>query len=158
MGMAIAMSDFEVLAEISVTLLGLSGVTTVIGRSKFDQRGAEYRVLLLLYTSSAAFIGSVLPLIGVPILFAAVALAISATLLFVWGRAYWWSGARRRVSLNPILVWLFFPTGILLLLLMWWAIFTQSQHLQHVYQLAIGFFLLTATTAFVRLVRSVFVS
>jgi hypothetical protein len=39
---------------------------------------------------------------------------------------------------------------------MWWATLTQSEHLQYVYQLAIGFFLLTATTVFVRLVRSVF--
>jgi lysylphosphatidylglycerol synthetase-like protein (DUF2156 family) len=154
--MVAAMADFGVLAETSVTLLGLSGLTTVIGRSKFDERGAQYRVLLLLYTSSAAFVASMLPLIGVPILFAAGSLTVLATLMFAWGGVYWWPGSRRRVVLNPFLIWTFVSLSILLLVVMWWATLTQSEHLQYVYQLAIGFLLLTATTVFVRLVRSVF--
>ena len=151
-----AVMDFGLLAEVSVTLLGLSGLTTVVGSSKFDERGAEYRVLLLLYTSSAAFIASLLPLIGVPVSVAAGCLTVLASLMFAWGGVYWWPGSRRRVALNPFLTWTFVSLSILLLVVMWWATLTQSEHLQYVYQLAIGFFLLTATTVFVRLVRSVF--
>jgi hypothetical protein len=70
-------TNLQVLAEVSVTLLGFSGITAIMGYSRFAQKGVKYRMQGLLYGSSLAFIGSILPLVGIPILPAAVGMAAS---------------------------------------------------------------------------------
>jgi hypothetical protein len=49
-------SNLQVLAEVSVALLGFSGLTIVMGHSRFDQHGLAYRTQGMLYLSSLAFI------------------------------------------------------------------------------------------------------
>jgi hypothetical protein len=151
-------TNLQVLAEVSVTLLGFSGITAVIGQSRFDQLGVGYRMQLLLYTSSVAFVGSILPLVGIPILLATIGMAVSMTTLTVWTsrNCFGWSQQKVRASMALILI--FFPAGIVLTLLLWWSIFTLAEQLLFIYELSIGSFLLLATVSFVRLVRSVFVA
>jgi len=151
-------STLKVLAEISVTLLGFSGLTAVIGHSRFDPHGVAYRTLLLLYASSVAFIGSILPLVGVPILLAAIGIAVSMSVNTVWtGRTILGiSGATAKTS--KLLNWTIFPVYVISTLALWWSIFSTTEEILFFYQLSIGMNLLVATVSFVRLVRSAFVT
>jgi hypothetical protein len=151
-------TNLQVLAEVSVTLLGFSGITAVIGQSRFDQLGVGYRMQLLLYTSSAAFVGSILPLVGIPILLATIGMAVSMTTLTVWTSRNFFGWFQQKVQMSLALVWIFLPLFIILTLYLWWSIFTLAEQLLFIYELSIGSFLLLATVAFVRLVRSVFVA
>ena len=78
-------TNLQVLAEVSVTLLGFSGITAIMGYSRFAQQGVTYRMQGLLYASSLAFIGSILPLVGIPILLAAVSIAALGSAVIIWG-------------------------------------------------------------------------
>ena len=69
LGMMMDYSNLQVLAEVSVALLGFSGLTIVMGHSGFDQHGLAYRTQAMLYSSSLAFIGSLLPLVGISNIF-----------------------------------------------------------------------------------------
>jgi hypothetical protein len=141
-------TNLQVLAEVSVTLLGFSGLAAVIGHSRFDPRGVEYRTLLLLYTASAAFVGSILPLVGVPILLAAIGFATLGSVLLVWGAKYNFGRSARRVQILSVLVWVFFPLGVMVTLSLWWAVFTLAEQLLLIYQLSIGFFFAVSGSGF----------
>ena len=117
-------TNLQVLAEVSVTLLGLSGLTAVIGQSRFDQRGVAYRTQLLLYCSSVAFVGSILPLVGIPLLLATVAMAVSMTTLTVWIGKNVIGLFQQKVQTSMALAWIFSPAFIMLTLFLWWSIFT----------------------------------
>jgi len=151
-------TNLQVLAEVSVTLLGLSGLTAVIGQSRFDQRGVAYRTQLLLYTSSVAFVGSILPLVGIPLLLATIGMAVSMTTMMAWGARYNFGWFQQKVRTSLALLWIFFPPLIVLTLFLWWSIFTMAEQLLLSYELSIGLCLLLATVSFVRLVRSAFVA
>ena len=151
-------TNLQVLAEVSVTLLGFSGLTVIIGHSRFDQRGIEYRTLVLLYSSSVAFIGAILTLVGVPILLAAIGIAASMTVLAVWAGMKVWARSAVKVKTSALLNWTIFPTYVILMLLLWWSILISADQLLFIYELSIGLHLLLATVAFVRLVRSAFVT
>jgi hypothetical protein len=132
-------TNLQVLAEVSVTLLGLSGLTAVIGQSKFDQRGVAYRTQLLLYTSSVAFVGSFLPLIGIPLILATIGMAASLTILLAWGTRYNLGWFQQKIRASLVLILIFF-----LLVLCWRCSFGgqylhwQSNHYSFInYQSAI---------------------
>jgi hypothetical protein len=149
-------TNLQVLAEVSVTLLGFSGITAIMGHSRFAQQGVAYRMQGLLYGSSVAFIGSILPLVGIPILPAAVGMAALLSAAIIWAGKNSFGRSRHEIQPNPALVWTFFPMGIMANLYLWWSIFTLAEQLLLAYQLQIGFQLLVATTYFVRLVGSAF--
>ena len=151
-------TNLQILAEVSVTLLGFSGLTAVIGHSRFDQRGVAYRTLLLLYCSSLAFVGSILPLVGVPIWLAAISLAASMTLITVWVGRKMLGPSEIKVQTSLVLNLIFYPLGVMVLLFLWWSIISSAEQLLFIYQLSIGFNLVLGAAAFVRLVRSAFVT
>jgi len=77
-------TNLQALAEVSVTLLGFSGLTIVMGRSRFDQHGLAYRTQGMLYNSSLGFIGSLLPLLGIPISLGVIVMAVLMSTLALW--------------------------------------------------------------------------
>ncbi len=150
-------TNLQVLAEVSITLLGFSGLTAVIGYSRFDQRGIAYRTLMSLYQSSVAFIGSIMPLVGIPILFAAIGLATLMSVLTIWvGMRI--SGVSAAYKTHPLITGILFPMYVIVLSALWWSIVTLAGQLQFIYELSIGMNLLVATVAFIRLVRSAFIA
>lgn len=149
-------TNFQVLAEVSVTLLGFSGITAIVGQSRFPQHGIRWRMLGLLYSASLAFIGSALPLVGIALLPAAVAVAALYTAANIWVGKTLLDRSRHEIQANPALVWTFYPFGIMMNLYLWVAVFVLPEQLFFVYQLQIGFLLLLATVYFVRLVGSAF--
>jgi hypothetical protein len=149
-------TDLQVLAEVSVALLGFSGITAIVGHSRFAQQGVTYRLRGLLYSSSLAFIGSILPLIGIPILPAGVAIAAFNSAAIIWAGAMSFGRSKKEIQPHPVLVWIFFPFTILVNLHLWWSIFALAERLFFAYQLQVGALLLLATVYFVRLVSSAF--
>ena len=148
--------NMQVLAEVSVTLLGFSGITAIMGHSRFDQRGVTYRMQGLLYTSSQALVASILPLVRIPILPAAIAVAILGSATCIWAGKMQLGRTRNEVRPNPFLLWTFLPAGALVMLSLWWSILISAEYLLFIYQLSIGFNLILATTYFIRLVASAF--
>ncbi len=149
-------SNLQVLAEVSVALLGFSGITAIVGHSRFAQQGVTYRMRGLLYGSSAAFIGSILPLVGAPMLPAAVANAAINVAINIWAAKSLFGRSRQEIQANPVLTWTFFPIAILVNLHLWWSILVLAEQLLFAYQLQIGANLVIATLYFVRLVGSAF--
>lgn len=154
--MTIDYSELQVLAEVSVAFLGFSGITAIVGHSRFAQQGVTYRVLGLLYSSSLAFIGSILPLIGVPILAAAVIIAALNSAAVVWAGIMSFGRSRKEIRPHPVLLVIFFPISILVNLYLWWSIFESAERVKFAYQLQVGTLLLLATVYFIRLVNSAF--
>jgi len=149
-------SNFQVLAEVSVTLLGFSGITAIVGQSQFPQQGVRWRMLGLLYSSSLAFIGSALPLVGIPVLPAAVALAALSSVAITWVGMTLLDRSSQKIQANPIITWTFSTFGVLMTLYLWLSIFVLPDQIHHAYQQQIGFLLLLATVYFIRLVSSAF--
>ena len=151
-------TNLQVLAEVSVTLLGFSGITTIVGRSRFAQQGAVFRMRGLLYSSSSAFVVSILPLVGIPLLPAAIGSAVYVLPFIVWAWKGVFGRSRREIQPNPAIKWTLFPVSILVYLYLWWSILAMADQLLFAYQLQIGTLLLSATMYFVRLVSSSFVT
>ena len=149
-------TNLHVLAEVSVALLGFSGITAIVGHSRFAQQGVIYRMRGLLYSSSLAFISSILPIIGIPILAAAVVIAALNSAAIIWAGALSFGRSRKEVQPHPVLVLIFFPIAILVNLYLWWSTITLAKQLLFAYQLQVGVLLLLATVYFVRLVSSAF--
>jgi hypothetical protein len=149
-------TNLQVLAEVSVALLGFSGLTVVLGQSRFDQAGIVFRTQGLIYTSSLAFVGSLLPLVGVPILLGAFAMAalMSAACMSVLRTLFGASAPKFRIS--PLLTWTFLPVYMSSTLALWFSIFALPEQLLFIYKLAIGCNLLLAVVYFIRLVTSTF--
>jgi hypothetical protein len=149
-------TNLQLLAEVSVALLGFSGITAIVGHSRFAQQGVVYRLQGLLYSSSLALIGSILPSVGIPMLPAAVVIAASNSAALIWAGIKSFGRSRREIQPNPALVATFFPIAGLVNLNLWWSIFSRAEQLLFSYQLQIGVLILLATTYFVRLVSSAF--
>jgi hypothetical protein len=149
-------TNLQVLAEVSVALLGFSGLTVVLGHSRFDQAGIKFRTQGLLYTSSLAFIGSLLPLVGVPVSLGATVMAalMSATFMSVLMTLFRADTPTIRVS--PFLTWTTLPVYMISTLALWFSIFALPEQLLFIYKLAIGCNLLLAVLYFIRLVTSAF--
>ena len=146
-------SSIEVLAEISVGLVGFSGLTVVVGRSHFRHLGVAYRIRGLLYTSSTALLACIAILVNVPLPAASYALgfAILGTLI--------WSGLSLRknkegVRTNPFLTWSLSPLSVLVFVALILAPWRWPQQNLAIYEAAIGFSLLVSLIYFIRLVVS----
>jgi len=154
--MSMDYSNLQVLAEVSVALLGFSGLTIVMGHSRFDKHGLAYRTQGMLYLSSLAFIGSLLPLIGISIFFGAIAMATLMSMGSVWAgmRIFGWSVSP--VKTNLLLNWIFFPMYVMSTSSLWLSLSVLSEQALLIYKLAIGCNLLVAVVFFIRLVISFF--
>jgi hypothetical protein len=149
-------TNLQVLAEVSVALLGFSGLTIVIGRSRFDQLGVAYRTQGMLYSASLAFIGSLLPLVGIPISLGAIAMAASMSMACVWAGMRAFGISMATVKTSTLLNWIFFPMYVMSTLSLWLSLFVLSEQALLIYKLAIGCNLLIAVVFFIRLVISFF--
>lgn len=149
-------TELGVLAEVSVALLGFSGITAIVGRSRFGQQGVTYRMLGLLYSSSLAFVSSILPLVGTPILPAAVIIAALNSVAIIWAATNSFGRSKKEIQPHPVLLSIFFPIATLVNLYLWWSILTLSERILFAYQLQVGALLTLATVYFVRLVSSAF--
>jgi hypothetical protein len=149
-------TNLQVLAEVSVALLGFSGLTIVIGHSRFDQRGVAYRTQGMLYSASLAFIGSLLPLVGIPISLGAIAMAASMSMACVWAGMRAFGISMATVKTSTLLNWIFFPMYVMSTLSLWLSLFVLSEQALLIYKLAIACNLLIAVVFFIRLVISFF--
>jgi len=149
-------SNLQVLAEVSVALLGFSALTIVMGHSRFDQHGLAYRTQAMLYSSSLAFIGSLLPLVGISISFGAIAMAALMSMGIVWAGMRVLGVSVSLVKTNPVLNWIFFPMYLISTSSLWLSLFVLSEQALLIYKLAIGCNLLVAVIFFIRLVISSF--
>lgn len=147
-------TDLQVLAEVSVALLGFSGITVVMGHSQFDQQGVAYRTRGLIFSSSMAFIGSIMPLVGVPIMLAAAVMAAAMSALCVWAGRTILGKNTETVPTNPMLTWTLLPVTAVSSLALWFSIFVYAENILFIYKLSIGCNLLLAVVAFVRLLTS----
>ena len=147
--------NLDVLAEVSVALLGFSGLTIVLGHTRFHHLGVAFRTRGLLYTSSSAFVGCILPLVGIPLPASVFLLALAMSFLSVWsGRATF---GRQASSFQPhlILSWTLWPPFVLLTLALWLSPLLTPESNFAVFRFAIGGNLLLAVVYFVRLILSV---
>ena len=149
-------TNLQVLAEVSVALLGFSGLTIVMGHSRFDQHGVAYRTQGMLYNSSLAFVGSLLPLVGIPISFGAIAMAALMSMGSVWAGMRILRKSVPPVKTSPLLNWIFFPMYLMSTLSLWMSLFVLSEQALLIYKLAIGCNLLVAVVFFIRLIISFF--
>ena len=149
-------TNLQVLAEVSVTLLGFSGITAIVGYSRFAQQGVTFRMRGLLYASSSAFVGSILPLVGIPILPAAIGIAALVLAGNIWAGKGVMGRSRQEIQPNPAITWTMFPMAVIVNLYLWWSILTLAEQLLFAYLLQIGFQLLIGTVYFIRLVSSAF--
>jgi hypothetical protein len=146
------MTILEVLAELSVAILGFSGITVVLGHSKFDALSAGTRIQGLILSSGIALILSVLPIIGLHLAISSV-LAIVLTLSF----AFWaiWTIYRGMFKAN---VWLtVFAVGVGAACCIWLAyvLAVGRGNLIDPYIALVGFTLLQAAVFYIRVVLSI---
>jgi hypothetical protein len=147
-------SNLEILAEVSVALLGFSGLTIVLGRSRFNQHGVSFRIRGLLFTSSAAFVGSTMPLVGMPLLASILLLALTMSIMSVWSGRETFGRQSSSIQTNPILFWALYPPYVLSMLALWLSPLLMPESNFAVLKFAIGLNLLLAVTYFVRLILS----
>ena len=76
--------QLDVLAEVSVALLGFSGLLVTLGRSSFPEAGVFYRVVGLLGSASLALFASLLPIVNVPIELAGWAVGSVSAAFLLW--------------------------------------------------------------------------
>jgi len=95
-------------------------------------------------------------LVRVPILLAAIAIAVLSSAACIWAAKIQLGQSRNEVRPNPFLLWIFLPAGVIVTVSLWWSILVATEHLLFTYQLLIGFCLLLATMYFLRLVGSAF--
>jgi hypothetical protein len=147
--------NLDVLAEVSVALLGFSGLTIVLGRSRFHQLGVAFRIRGLLYASSSAFVGCILPLVGIPLTVSVLVLALAMSYLSVWSGRVAFGRQASSFQPNLILVWALWPPFVLLTLALWLSPLLTPESNFAVFKFAIGGNLLLAVVYFVRLILSV---
>jgi hypothetical protein len=147
--------SLEALAEVSVALLGFSGLSIVLGRSRFNPIGVAFRTQDLLFSSSTAFVGCIMPLVGIPLLASILSLAVAMSVFSVW--AVRWNLGRQASSIqvNPILLWALFPPFVLSTLSLWLSPLLVPESNFAVFKVAIGMNLFLAVAYFVRLILSI---
>jgi hypothetical protein len=146
------MADLELLAELSVAILGFSGITVVLGHSKFDALSASTRIQGLILSSGIALILSLLPTIGLNLALSSV-LAIALTLSF----AMWAVGMiyRGNFKANIWLTLFFFGVGGACCTWLTYVLIVDRSNLIHPYIALVGFTLLQATVFYIRVVLSI---
>jgi hypothetical protein len=148
-------SNLDVLAEASIALLGFSGLTIVLGRTRFHPLGATFRIRGLLFTSSSAFVGCIMPLVGIPLTASIFVLALVMSFTSVWAGKAIFGRQASSIQINPILYWTFMPPFVLLALALWLSPLLTPEWNFAVFKFAIGGNLLMAVVYFVRLILSV---
>jgi|OM-RGC.v1.023193261 hypothetical protein len=142
------MGRFEILAELSVAVLGFSGLLIALGHDRISDSLAVTRIRALLYTASASLVASVLPLLNLYLPVAAVFLLLALLMHTIWICVYWlraihvstskWVGVIFMLAALPISAWLVF------------SLLNQGASLGAAYIAGIGYFLLTSIYNFAR--------
>ena len=100
----------------------------------------------------------IMPLVGVPVLFASIGIAVSMLVEMVWAGNRMWGKSVATAKTSLLFIWTLFPIFVISTMALWWSIITLAEKLLLIYELSIGLHLLLATVSFVRLVRSAFVT
>ena len=147
--------NLDVLAEVSVALLGFSGLAVVLGHSRFHQLGVAQRTQGLLYTSSTAFLGCILLLVGLPLPASVLVLALAMSFMSVWSGTKIFGRQARLIQPNLILVCALYPPFVILTFALWLSPLLAPESNFVVFKFAIGMNLLMAVVYFLRLILSV---
>jgi hypothetical protein len=140
----------KLFTQVSITILGFSGVTTALGHLSSNTRYISIRTKGLLFAASIAFIASIGPLAGFPEFFAAIFLAIAAlSTSCICLYAFTKSGA------NSSLVW---PVHIALITSSLWLVYnliTNTQQIGQPYIATTALLIISSVILFIRLVISI---
>ena len=141
------------LADLSIALLGFSGIVVSLGSTNFSEEGYSKRIAALLWGSLVAFIGSILPILNVPIVVASMLLISLSTLLLAWAtRTFVLGGNLQRTdTIAPLLFGLLTPAIVVAAWLAYCVVFDRSM-LEYAYLSVVGCWLIVAASTFVRLV------
>ena len=142
---------FEILAELSVALLGFSGLMIAFGHSRFREVSAAARIRSLVYTTSAALVASLLPLLNLYLPISAVLLVAMLTAHLIWGCRVFLFG-EKPVSTNLALVWFFMLANVPVIAWLAISLLNQGASLGAAYVTGIGYFLLASIFNFGRFV------
>ena len=145
--------QLELLAELSIALLGFSGIVVSLGRTNFSEEGYSKRIAALLWGSLVTFLGSILPILNVPILVASFVLITMSTLLLAWAtRSFVLAGNLERTdTIVPLLFGLLTPAVVVTVWLAYCLVFDRNK-LEYGYLSVVGCWLIVAASTFVRLV------
>jgi hypothetical protein len=135
------MGRFEILAELSVALLGFSGLMVAFGYSRFSEAGFAARIRALVYTTSAALIASLLPLLNLYLPIAAALLLAMFVAYLIWVCKVWLFGGKK-VRTGTALVWFFLLASVPVIAWLVISLLNQGASLGAAYQTGIGYFLL----------------
>jgi hypothetical protein len=143
-------STLELLAELSIAILGFAGLTAVFGHSKFDASSVTVRIRGLILSAGLAFAASVIPLIGVSLILSAAILLVAT--FATW---YWMLKAINEGKFihNPWITWPTSLIGIGCAIWLCYALMSNSEILS-AYVAFTGYQLLLATAFYIRLVLS----
>ena len=145
--------ELELIAELSIALLGFSGIVVSLGRSNFSAGGYASRISALLWTSGLAFVGSILPILKVPLMVSSVVLLVTSVLLLLWAtRTFVLGGNLNRTNtIAPLLFGLLSPAVVVSGWLAYCLVADQDS-LETSYLAVVGCWLILAASTFVRLV------
>lgn len=145
--------QLELLAELATALLGFSGIVVSLGRTNFSVAGYANRVAALLWASALALTGALLPILHVPLVWAAFILAGLSFLVLSWAtRTFVLGGNLHRTDTIP---WLLFALLMPSLATTGWLTYClvfDRATLGISYLSVAGSYLLLAMSIFIRLV------
>lgn len=144
--------SFEIFAELSVTMLGFSGITAVLGGSQLDSPFIIVRIKGLLFCAGVAGVASIMPLAGLTLEHSAYLFELLLLSLMAWNFLGFRSISSHRASL-PI----FIPLIALLLsssIFLGYQLYFEASNLTSAYAFGISACLLCAGSYFIRVVLS----
>ena len=157
-----SLDTLELLAEISIGLIGFAGVVTALGRSKLTIEIRAFRTRALLMNSALALFGSLLPVIlfGTALSESTVWISSSITLAIAMTAALVWAAFSLRHLLDQaglpafVTISIITLTFFVLIHLLYSALFA-SHSLAHIYPVAVFWSLALGTFHFCMLVISI---
>ena len=144
--------SLSIFAELSVAMLGFSGITAVLGNSQSDIPFIAGRIRGLLFTSGIAALASILPLTGTSILSSSYIFLVLLASLVVWSLTSFLAIKDYQASLAIGISCL----GAIASAMIWlgYSVYTQADTLVSAYAIGISACLLTAGVFFIRVVLS----
>jgi len=137
-------------AEVSIAMLGFSGITLAFGRIYKRQKSLSVRTMGLLVTSGIAFLASITPIVGLPSVVASIIL-----ILLVGVSASWCIISVFRKPEHSSSVWLVCLVNGSLLCSVGWlilALWSDGSSVNAPYMTTICLLLLAAALLFIRMI------
>jgi len=145
--------SLNLLAEISIALLGFSGLMVALGRSSFPEAGIYYRVAGLLGSASIALLASLLPIVNVPFSIAAWFVVLVSASFLSWSFVPFVVQGTATGS-NYALAWFNILLGAVITIWLLLSLIPLTGKAEFAYVGLIGFYLFLGSVFFIRLVLS----